>query len=684
MIKIAKVEVKEASRVYGDYVEKRAFELNLNPAAILGSVAGGYAATNVYRNKKEEAAEAEREQRRIENDSYAQVENVLNDLQIVFTPINVIYKVNDQVFEIIQVKEMTPHMRSAFVQKDHDYFKGILMNKINMEVQLAEKAFAQRLLNSQGFGSQTNDTMYTSQQEKLSTFEEDTIDGLIKEAQEELSDVSLAISPTFDDLRPFSQSEFFFNRNELEKVAGIFSIFQRDPVEDINMRRFSREVNVGFLPDRVVFTWNGQVVEQLSLLKMNETGYEAFRKRDKNFFLNLFHDHTKEIQDELHDEVHSEEEKTAEEQPSEDIEEEVADESEETESFDEEEISKMEEWYAFYLENPNLDALSEEYDLDSEDERDFDKYLQDRLYDEEKLASEEEETDEEDYEDETTPIERENVNIFRDGDIHPMVYSFILERKYGAGWMDLEAEALIKQIEIDYDLTDGLTDNPYNKILLLHTLASDDHALFMSPLTFEKFVRGMNSKDILFQQYQGNVSLEEMMFAFEIAKAFDGDEFYFGIQDKVHEYVSEELFNDGVRVVSEHVYDESNPAEKDFFETVNGLLLRKWRELDSQGVTDDTILSHLENETHLINELTEEILAFYTDEIDMENPYDSVNDIIQGRGLLHDTPASDRRTSIVNMVFENVFVHLTTVVSLMYRQNELNALMDKLSKEGVL
>ena len=68
-----------------------------------------------------------------------------------------------------------------------------------------------------------------------------------------------------------------------------------------------------------------------------------------------------------------------------------------------------------------------------------------------------------------------------------------------------------------------------------------------------------------------------------------------------------ELMEMGVRMVSEQLYDEDNPAEQQFFRSVNGYLLRKWKERDTQGMEDDEGIEIRENAAVAIVDIAEDI-----------------------------------------------------------------------------
>lgn len=619
MITIPNYKVSEASAVYGDYgAEKVAFQLNVNPADVLGAIAGGYASNATYNKKKDQAEQAQQQSQKIENDSYSQIQNLMQNLKIVFTPINVIFSVNGQVFDIIQASEMNAYMKQAFVQKDDDYFRNILMNKINMELQMAEQAFSQRLLSAGGYGEQAKEASYADKQEALTKIAEEQFDSMVKTASTGLEEINLSIDPSFDSLRPFDKSEVFFRPSEFKKVANIFEALghhgeSHTPSQDVGIHRFNSEINVGFLPDRVVFLWNGQLVDQLSLLHMNEEGYEAFRNRDKEFFINLFKKNTVEVDKEVH--------------------------------------------------HPSSESTPPPAPTEEEDRP--------------KSAAVIEVEDDEEYVPESS-----NTDIFQATDIHPVIYDMVLTDRYG-NWSRFEVEALMKQIEVDFKLENGIAENPFNKICALHAILHPDSAMFFAPFTFEKFMRAMNSKVVFFEDWQGNLSLEDILFGLDIAKAYCGEEVFWQMNDDVPAYVSEELMNVGIRFVNKNLYDVSNPSEKIFFDEVNGYLARKWKDFDAQGIVEEDEIEQHHVLTEQIAEIGNEVINDHLDDIDMSNPYVSVQSAIRENGLV-DSIDFEYRGAVLSMAKESAVMNLMAALFLDFKHRELVSTEGRLKEEGVI
>lgn len=631
MISIPNVEVKEASRVYGDMVEKVAFNVAIDPASVLGAMAGGYVANRIQNKAMAERAEADqerlRQQHTIENGYYSQVSNVLANLKIVFTPINVIYSVGGQVFEILSVNEMTPDMKRAFLQQDAGYFRDLLVNKMNMELQLAEQAFSRMLLSNQG----VNQASFQEQQAALLDIDEDTF-GLLKTAAEQ-TDIILHIPVNFDALRPFDHSQLFFNPREFSKVAGIFDYFSHKDDDVLTMDDLEKQVNVGFLPDRVVFLHNGQLLEQLPVLFMNQEGYDAFRRQDKQFFLNFFkhkaHDIAAGVAKDVADDAAGHIGKEGE----------VAEESEEHIA-----ASEPEEQTAASLEEvvTHLGSL-----------RTF------------------------------SPLERAHINFFRDADIHPLLYDKILSDKYGDDWATHELEALLKQVEIDFHLDKGLGQSAIDKIGMIYAAKSEDSSVFLTPLTFEKFMRAMNNKDVDFSDFQGNLEFEEVLFGFDIAKALRGDDVYDESHTTVSQYVSEEFFNDTMRFVSDQVYDENNVSERAFYDMVNGYLARKWKSFDAHGLTGDAAALH-HRITDLIVSIGDTVLQEFVDRISMSDVYGSVAKLIDSEGFLK--PIQEEfREFVRNALIRNVSRHVSAALYLELKRQELvllNSRWEEMNSHG--
>lgn len=289
MYEIPSLEVKEASRVFGEValLDKKAFDVSIDPANVLGALTGGYVAKRHYDKQvlDQQARQMRRQERQeglgIEDDAFSQMQQLVQHLKIVFTPINVIYSVNNQTFEIIRTEEMTPMMKQAFREKDSAFFRDLLINKMNMELQLVQHALAQNVLKQKGG--------FQQMAQALDALDEDTFEkqaSVVKAATAHVGEITYSLN--LDSIRPFTHHEFFTDKRRFEKVA---SMFDHDV---LNAQDLKGKVDVGFLPDRVVYLLNGQMIEQLPLVAMNMEGIEAFRARDRRFFEQFYQTFTQQ------------------------------------------------------------------------------------------------------------------------------------------------------------------------------------------------------------------------------------------------------------------------------------------------------------------------------------------------------------------------------------------------------
>lgn len=292
MIEINEFIVKDASRVYGEvaHLDKKAFEVNIDPANILGAMTGGYVAKRHYdkQQKKQDVMNRRREMEKpqgLAEQAEPQMRQMIQQLKIVFTPINVVYLVNGTTVEIIRTNEMSQKMQAAFIRKDAEFFRDLLLNKMNMEIQLVQQAMMQSMIANQGIPKQANqwnlkDTLDRLFDEKV----EEQFERVASWVNEKMAGQTIDIAANLDGLRPFVNHEFFSDDEQMTKVASPFDM------QVLNASDLERKLAVGFLPDRVTFLVDGQMVEQLPLLSMNEEGVTAFRIRDKEFFKRFYLD----------------------------------------------------------------------------------------------------------------------------------------------------------------------------------------------------------------------------------------------------------------------------------------------------------------------------------------------------------------------------------------------------------
>jgi hypothetical protein len=601
LITIDKFEFKEASRVFAELTEKVAFQVNVDPATVTGAIAGSYIATKKYQSEKENAEPKPS----IENGSYKQVQDLLNNLKIVFTPINVIFSVNGQVFEIIKVNEMSPTMREAFVKKNGEYFKQLLMNKINMELQMAEQVFSQNLLQANG-ATQLKEAGYVTHQSQLLGVEEESFEKVASDLNKKLAGFGdFEIPLNFDSLRPFDR--YATEMDAIEKVAGIFDYFKRDQANSLDLGDLKANVKIGFLPDRVVFLYKGQLLEQMSIMQMDEPSYEAFQTKDKDYFFGVFNDKAKETSD-LNGALYRKEQKEPTEKTAASLEEVV-------------------------------EELTEELP------------------------------------------EKGDIKLFEDGNVHPLVYDRVLSNKYGKNWVDYELEALVKQIEIDFKLEKGLSSISLQKIAMLHAMSSTNSSVFDTSFLFEKFVRIMSNKEVYFEEFQGNVTFEEIMFGLEIAQAYLDDDVYLDFPVSIAEYVAEELYQDDIRFVSDQLYDETKEGEREFFKTVNGYLMRKWKDLDSKNIEEEDVINLHHRFTESIITCADKVVRNFAEHIaDGGDFIGNIKKILNNQHIIDLAPES-KREIVLNVASETVRRQFFGAMYLELKRDDFEATMLKLEAD---
>ena len=140
-------------------LEKEAFEFNIDPGTVLGAAVGLGVARSIGKKDLESKTKKQTAPSPKPVSYYQDVQNLNKNVQIVFTPLGVLYVLNDGTRELtvdkISVSEMTPTLRARFDARDSAYFKNLMMNKIMSDVNLVERHFAKEFVNRRnalGFG----------------------------------------------------------------------------------------------------------------------------------------------------------------------------------------------------------------------------------------------------------------------------------------------------------------------------------------------------------------------------------------------------------------------------------------------------------------------------------------------------------------------------------------------------
>jgi hypothetical protein len=303
-----KESVEEIEKDMDTSLNKVAFNVEINPASLIGAVTGAAVAKHqMSKNLMQQQMEGDIN-RNIGNGYYKQVENLANNLKIVFTPFSVIFIVKNGPREItvdtINTDDMNNDMHAAYQKRDTGYFKNLMLNKVSSEVQLVEQMFAKRLVDKQlELQNQiTNKRASEGTDEEPLSFGEvlSNVCG-IKAVMEKNANSKLGTfyMNVFEDMPTIIIEPGL--GDDIQKTAGVFKDtlkffglnVDKNNIKELqgkmlNPGYLNGHLQIGFMPDRVMFVVDNMVVTQLPLMSMNEEGFAAFNRNDKNYFKDLF------------------------------------------------------------------------------------------------------------------------------------------------------------------------------------------------------------------------------------------------------------------------------------------------------------------------------------------------------------------------------------------------------------
>lgn len=608
MIEFKSPIVKEADRIYGEFTEKVAVDLSVALPALVGSITGGITSKKLADKRLEEGMGGLRMPNRskLDGDYYADMSRLLEDLTVTFTPINTIFNLDGQVFEIIGIKEMNDEMIKAHRRRDGDYFMKLLVNKMNMELQMAERHFARQMLVARDLHKEASENKgFVELLEKTASTDE--LENLLERVAS--TDEAMPLDLTFDSVRPFDQHGDFFG---VEKVASLGRSF-----ESLSMNDLDKGLEIGFLPDRVLFTYRGMLIEQISVMHMNEEGYDAFRRRDRQFFKQFFNEYSKEVEREA---------------------------LEKSASTKEVEVVVKDRF-----ENPEFFKTAATLG-DMREGAPWGEIL---------------------------TQDKESVEIFVDPDTHPMVYDLFFDYKIGGDWHELEIEAILKQVEDEHLGGEAISDAVLNKIMLIHAVQGEDSAVLVTPFTFEKFVRGLNGKPVDISIVEENIEYEEILFALDVAESICERNIFAELTEDVENYVADQLFKDDVRFVPTSIFlEDDNAFKQDFWMNVNGMLTRKWKDKDSHGLFD-VESSATRDISEWIGAAIEQILERNAELLDFERPYESSR-IVTSAYFENELDQFTQKTAIENIISSSIARQVIAVMFLEIKKQEAEFIYDKL------
>lgn len=295
---------------------KNNFFVTALPSAIIGAIIGGAVGKSQAAKRSLPVVPMEQNQSRTHNNSfgkknyYEQMKHLADNLKIIFTPLSIVFIVKDGAREItldtIEVDEMNDDMKNAWKNRDSAYFRSMLFNKMNSEIQFAEQAFAKKIVERQmGLNNSLNKNASTSDVDfddltdvELCHYASLTENFFASETSV-TEKVATYIFDSLDDAVEYTIAEARLDR-PFDKYAGaVGDVLQSVKFGNIKDTLFGKDkymnpgflngnLKVGFFPDRVIFSVDGKLISTLLVTSMNEEGFDNFQKRNIDFFKNYF------------------------------------------------------------------------------------------------------------------------------------------------------------------------------------------------------------------------------------------------------------------------------------------------------------------------------------------------------------------------------------------------------------
>lgn len=543
-------------------ITKTAAGIGIGTGAIIGGLLGAglgrksveAAKDQQYRNLYGNAVqkvlnEQNRKLVEMSDDHYKKLDNLSHDLKVIFTPFSVVFMLRGTAVDTISVSTMNSAMKTAWKNKDADYFKNILVNKVYIEAQDAEQMFIKRLIEQDSFLRQAinkkssdvaiidvgdvPDLGIFEMLDKSSYLEEvfshmggsDRLAkyaGILASAGNtwDIEDIPIEVGT----YRYASDLDYDLG---LQKLGFLWFSNNNSPAKKdvITPRQIKRDLSVVYLPDRILFITDDVVLSQLSVMGMSEEGYNRFQNKDTVFFKRNFFDEMKKT-------GHLD---------------------------DEDDISKLsEEDIEFTALDGDLSAISGGL----QGTRGFSDVVDSRPSNSTRM-----------------------VELFTADDIHPMVYYLALLREFGSEWLEWDMDTLLSMISDNFGVDFVLPDTTLNKIGSIVVLMNSD-APYTGFHTFEKVIRSFHGKPIDFELRESNISFGQIATGIRIMGELIQD-----ADDNIYDNFSEHVLGYIVEVLHSRNYRACAPlttsANEDlFWKLVNIELLELWISTLRNGVSD--------------------------------------------------------------------------------------------------
>lgn len=276
--------------------QKVAFSINSAISTLMGYATGRELGKTIGEEKAKTDMTRNMELPTIEGDYYSQVKNIAKNLKVLFSPMSVIYILNDKgreiTLDVIETDEMDSIMREAFSNKDKNYFKNLFINKMMLETQYAESFNARKLLTN--FNNINN--KITGQNKKASSLYDMNMEVLAMQDMYKNASYGLQtlIEKTAQGIetsinlqleRPFNYSEI--GNYEMFKVAKLTQDEYRQK-KLLDKKYIDKNLRIGFVGNRVVYTVDGNIIAQLKTLDMTPEAFTKFQGKNVDFFKKEF------------------------------------------------------------------------------------------------------------------------------------------------------------------------------------------------------------------------------------------------------------------------------------------------------------------------------------------------------------------------------------------------------------
>lgn len=288
-------------------VYKTAFDMNMAASTLLGyatgNVAGKVVGKATAQDKILRDSLRNSEIPSLEGDYYSQIENISSNIKVMFTPLSVVYMLNNKgknvTIDVIETSEMDERMNDAYKEKDAEFFKNLMINKINLDAQNVELIFAKKLLDANKElkstidkkASECSEMDILSKMRELYTIQrvvEKNPEGLMTRYFEKVASETEDMKISLELERPIrNYSELGNSQIDIFKIAKATGD-ERVQEKLLNPKYLKRKVKIGFLADRVTFMVDDVVISQLHTIAMNEEGYKKFKDKDVKYFKDLF------------------------------------------------------------------------------------------------------------------------------------------------------------------------------------------------------------------------------------------------------------------------------------------------------------------------------------------------------------------------------------------------------------